>query len=59
MNEEPEVLEEPAEEAVVGAIRVTTCEHEWARAQDDPNSELESYQCTACWSGCSKAKETK
>lgn len=41
-----------------GVTFTTACEqHEWARTEDDPNSDMESYICIKCNSGMNKTKE--
>lgn len=56
---EKQPLEEPIEingQVYEPAITHTTsCTHEWAKADSDPNSDMESYQCTKCWSGMNKS----
>lgn len=51
MNEEVE-----SEVFEMDVTQTTTCEHEWARDADDPNSDMESYRCTKCPAGMSKAR---
>ena len=59
-EQEQESLDEMPgfEKAEKGIETSTICEHEWGVSPDqDPKSDMVSYQCSRCWSGKSITKE--
>lgn len=52
-----ETIDFEGQEYEIATTYSTQCEHQWAVASSDPNSDMVSYQCLKCPAGMNKSKE--